>query len=44
MEDRSPDEVFTPEDFSDEQRMIGETAAEFMENEVAAAPRRRSWP
>jgi alkylation response protein AidB-like acyl-CoA dehydrogenase len=34
VEDRAPSEVFTPEDFSDEQRMIGETAADFMQNEV----------
>ena len=34
VEDRSPGEVFTPEDFSDEQRMIGETAADFVGNEV----------
>jgi alkylation response protein AidB-like acyl-CoA dehydrogenase len=34
VEDRLPDEVFTPEDFSEEQRMIADTAAEFMENEV----------
>ncbi len=34
VEDRSPDEVFTPEDFSDEQRMIAETAAEYMERDV----------
>jgi alkylation response protein AidB-like acyl-CoA dehydrogenase len=34
VEDRAPDEVFTPEDFSEEQRMIGDTAAAFMENEV----------
>jgi alkylation response protein AidB-like acyl-CoA dehydrogenase len=34
VEDRSPDEVFTPEDFSDEQRMIGQTAADFVESEV----------
>jgi alkylation response protein AidB-like acyl-CoA dehydrogenase len=33
-EERQPEEVFTPEDFSDEQRMIGETATEFMEKEV----------
>ena len=26
IEDRAPEEVFTPEDFTDEQRMIGETA------------------
>ena len=34
IEDRRPEEVFTPEDFSEEQRMIGETAAEFMEKDV----------
>jgi alkylation response protein AidB-like acyl-CoA dehydrogenase len=34
LEDRREEEVFTPEDFSEEQRMIGRTIAEFMENEV----------
>jgi alkylation response protein AidB-like acyl-CoA dehydrogenase len=34
IEDRAPEEVFTPEDFSEEQRMIGQTAAEFMEKEM----------
>ena len=34
VEDRSPGEVFTPEDFSEEQRMIAQTASEFMENEA----------
>jgi alkylation response protein AidB-like acyl-CoA dehydrogenase len=34
IEDRAPEEVFTPEDFSEEQRMIGETAGEFMEKDV----------
>ncbi len=34
IEDRTPDEVFTPEDFSEEQLMIGRTAGEFMEKEV----------
>src|SRR5260221_14306798 len=33
-ESRTPEEVFTPEDFSDEQRMIADTASEFMEKEV----------
>ncbi|MFZ1701275.1 MAG: acyl-CoA dehydrogenase family protein [Pyrinomonadaceae bacterium] len=28
-------EIFTPEDFTDEQRMIGETTREFVDNEVA---------
>jgi len=34
IEDRAPEEVFTPEDFSEEQRMIGETTAQFMERDV----------
>jgi alkylation response protein AidB-like acyl-CoA dehydrogenase len=34
IEPRRLEEVFTPEDFSEEQRMIGETAADFMENEL----------
>ncbi|HET8644641.1 MAG TPA: acyl-CoA dehydrogenase family protein, partial [Vicinamibacteria bacterium] len=34
IEDRAPEEVFTPEDFSDEQRMIADTAAEFIEKEM----------
>ncbi len=34
IEERTPNEVFTPEDFSDEQRMIAETATDFMEKEV----------
>src|SRR5262245_9519698 len=34
IEDRALEDVFTPEDFSDEQRMIADTAAEFMENEM----------
>ncbi len=34
IEDRALDEVFTPEDFTDEQRMIGETATDFMEKEM----------
>lgn len=35
IEERTPAEVFTPEDFSEEQRMIGQTAEEFMEQEMA---------
>ena len=35
IEDRLPEEVFTPEDFTDEQRMIAETAADFMDKEMA---------
>ena len=30
----NPDDLFTPEDLSDEQRQFGRTAAEFMRNEV----------
>jgi alkylation response protein AidB-like acyl-CoA dehydrogenase len=30
----SPEDVFTPEDFTEEHRMISETAAQFVENEV----------
>src|SRR3954452_21199615 len=34
IEDRAPAEVFTPEDFTDEHRMIAETTREFVDNEV----------
>ena len=34
IEERRVEEVFTPEDFSEEQRMIGDTAAQFMEKEM----------
>ena len=34
IEDRSPDQVFIPEEFSDEQRQIGQTTREFIANEV----------
>ena len=34
IEDRTPEEVFTPEDFTEEQRMIAETTREFIDNEV----------
>ena len=27
-------DIFTPEDFTDEQRMIGETTREFVDNEI----------
>ena len=33
-EERRPDDIFTPEDFSDEQRQIAKTAIEFTTNEV----------
>ena len=37
IEERSPEDVFTPEDLSEEQRHIARTAAEFIRNEVMPA-------
>jgi alkylation response protein AidB-like acyl-CoA dehydrogenase len=37
IEERTPDEVFTPEDFTEEHRMIAETTREFIDNEVRPA-------
>ncbi len=34
IEDRTPAEVFTPEDFTEEHRMIAETTRQFVDNEV----------
>jgi alkylation response protein AidB-like acyl-CoA dehydrogenase len=34
IENRSASEMFTPEDFTDEHKMIGDTIREFMDNEV----------
>jgi alkylation response protein AidB-like acyl-CoA dehydrogenase len=34
IEDRTPEEVFTLEDLTEEQRMIAESAGDFMDNEV----------
>ena len=34
LEERRPDEVFTPEDFSEQHQMIGQTAEEFATNEI----------
>ncbi|HKQ04433.1 MAG TPA: acyl-CoA dehydrogenase family protein [Blastocatellia bacterium] len=34
LEDHRPEDIFTPEELSDEMRMIGQTAAEFFEKEV----------
>jgi alkylation response protein AidB-like acyl-CoA dehydrogenase len=34
LESRQPDEVFTPEDFTEQQQLIGQTAAEFTVNEI----------
>src|SRR5918998_3880070 len=37
IEERTPEEVFTPEDFTEEHRMIAEAARDFMDNEVRPA-------
>ncbi|MDQ6786676.1 MAG: acyl-CoA dehydrogenase family protein [Acidobacteriota bacterium] len=37
IENRTASEIFTPEDLSDEQRMIGDTTREFVDTEVRAA-------
>ena len=34
IEELTPDQVFTPEDFNEEHRMIAETTRQFMDNEV----------
>src|SRR3989442_7459406 len=34
IEERTPDEVFTPEDFNEEHRMIADTTRQFMDAEV----------
>src|ERR1700757_1710393 len=34
LENRSPEEVFTPEDFSEQHQLIGQTAEEFAVNEI----------
>lgn len=34
IEDRAADEIFTPEDLSEEHKMIGETTKDFVDNEV----------
>ncbi|HEX8097901.1 MAG TPA: acyl-CoA dehydrogenase family protein [Pyrinomonadaceae bacterium] len=36
IEERTPEEVFTPEDFTEEHRMIADTARQFMDGEVVA--------
>lgn len=35
IEDRTPEDIFTPEDFTEEHRMIAETTRQFIDNEVA---------
>jgi butyryl-CoA dehydrogenase len=37
IEDRSPDDVFTPEDFNDQHQLIAQTAEEFATNEIVPA-------
>ena len=37
LEDRAPEEVFTPEDFSSEQRQIAETAGRFAKEQILPA-------
>jgi butyryl-CoA dehydrogenase len=37
LEERAPEEVFTPEDFNDEQRQIAETASNFAQKEILPA-------
>jgi butyryl-CoA dehydrogenase len=37
LEDRSPEEVFTPEDFSDQHQMIAQTTEEFATKEIVPA-------
>src|SRR5437667_10608168 len=34
LESRRPEEVFTPEDFTDQHRLIAQTAEEFAQNEI----------
>src|SRR5213075_2214907 len=34
IEERTPEEIFTPEDFTDEHRMIADTTRQFIDNEV----------
>src|SRR5438132_1567890 len=34
LEERRPDEVFTPEDFTEQHRLVGQTAEEFAVNEI----------
>src|ERR1700739_3262240 len=34
LETRQPDDIFTPEDFSEQHRLIGQTAEEFAMNEI----------
>jgi alkylation response protein AidB-like acyl-CoA dehydrogenase len=37
IEDRQPEEIFTPEEFTDQQKLIAQTAEEFALNEIASS-------
>ena len=39
IEQSTPEEIFTPEDFTEEHRMIAETTRQFIDNEVVPAHR-----
>src|SRR5258708_17099829 len=41
LEERRTDEVFTPEDFTEQHRLIGQTAEEFAVNEIVANSEKR---
>jgi alkylation response protein AidB-like acyl-CoA dehydrogenase len=46
IEQRTPEEIFTPEELTEEQRMIGDTTREFVDNEVIpnlAAMENHDW-
>ena len=36
IENRTADEIFTPEDLTEEHKMIGDTTRDFIDNEVRA--------
>src|SRR5678816_319188 len=36
IEERAPEEIFTPEDFTEEHRMIADTTRQFIDNEVVS--------
>lgn len=40
LEERQTADVFTPEDFSEQHQMIGQTTEEFALNEILPKPRR----
>ena len=44
IEERSPEDIMTPEDFSEEQRQIARTTTEFVRNEPeTSATAVRAW-